>query len=102
MNMHRARRSSRVWLLSFVLLLASLWAGSALAQALGYDLSWRTVDSGSGSSSGSAYTLSGTIGQPDAGVLAGGSYNLAGGFWHAGSPLVPASPISVFLPLLQR
>lgn len=58
-----------------------------LAQSGGdYDLSWRTIDGGGGTSSGGTYTLMGTIGQPDAGVMAGGDYELLGGFWP-GEPL---------------
>jgi len=51
-----------------------------------YELSWRTIDGGGGTSSGGTYTLMGTIGQPDAGVMAGGDYELLGGFWP-GEPL---------------
>ena len=62
----------------------------SFAFALGdYDLSWWTVDGGSGESSGGSYTLAGTIGQPDAGALSGGSYTLVGGFWGGAAALLP-------------
>lgn len=47
----------------------------------GYDLTWNTIDGGSGTTDGGVYSLSGTIGQPDAGTMNGGSYTLNGGFW---------------------
>jgi cell division septation protein DedD len=61
-----------------------------------YDLSWNTVDSGGGTSSGGSYELSGTIGQPDAGMLSGGSYTLLGGFW--GGISAPPSPTPTATP----
>ena len=85
-----------------ILMLALLVTGVAWAAVeTGYDLSWWTVDSGGGTSSGNGYTLNGTLGQPDAGTLArGGGYTLVGGFWHGG---VVASPQSqVYLPLLVK
>jgi len=49
-----------------------------------YELSWRTIDSGGGTSSSGPYVLTGTIGQPDAAYSAGGQYELLGGFWPGG------------------
>jgi hypothetical protein len=49
-----------------------------------YELSWYTIDSGGGQSSGGSYTLTGTIGQPDAAWSSGGNYELLGGFWPGG------------------
>ena len=49
-----------------------------------YELSWSTIDGGSGTSSGGQYVLAGAIGQPDAAYSAGGSYDLLGGFWPGG------------------
>ena len=49
-----------------------------------YELSWRTIDSGGGTSGGGPYVLTGTIGQPDAAYSAGGPYELLGGFWPGG------------------
>ena len=85
-----------------ILMLALLVTGVAWAAVeTGYDLSWWTVDSGGGTSSGNGYTLNGTLGQPDAGMLArGGGYTLAGGFWHGGVVSVPQS--QVYLPLLVK
>ena len=37
-----------------------------------YEISWYTIDSGGGTSSGGSYVLSGTIGQADAAYSAGG------------------------------
>jgi hypothetical protein len=58
-----------------------------------YDLSWRTIDNGGGTSTSASYTLSGTIGQHDAGVMTGGDYVLAGGFWAGGTVSEPECPI---------
>jgi hypothetical protein len=86
-------------LLSVILLLLAL-ATVAVARIAGYDLTWWTVDSGGGASSGGGYQLSGTIGQPDASTLSGGHYLLEGGFWHGISSAV--SPLRVYLPLTTR
>ncbi len=51
-----------------------------------YEISWHTIDSGGGVSSGGPYTVMVTIGQPEAGVASGGDYELLGGFWP-GEPL---------------
>jgi hypothetical protein len=70
-----------------ILAVASLTAFGVAAQE--FDLSWRTIDGGGGTSSGLDLTLTGTIGQADADtVLTGGSFQLEGGFW----PGVSASP----------
>jgi len=67
------------------LMLALLFAGSALAQDFSVD--WHTVDGGGEILSETADTtwqLSGTIGQPDATELidlAGSDWTLTGGFW---------------------
>lgn len=91
---------SRQLVFTVVLVLALFVSGAALA-AGSYTLSWWTVDSGGGSSSGNGYTLSGTLGQPDAGTLAsGGGYTLAGGFWHGGAPVL--AEMMVYLPLVVR
>ncbi len=65
-------------------------AGAFFPLSGGFDLSWRTIDGGGGTSTGGGFELSGTIGQPDAGVMSGGSFVLAGGFWSA--PLAPPCP----------
>ena len=49
-----------------------------------YEISWYTIDSGGGTSSGGQYVLAGTIGQPDAAYSTGGQYELLGGFWPGG------------------
>lgn len=73
----------------------TLLAAFTAAQTAGpptFDLSWRTVDGGGGTSIGGAFAVSGTIGQPDAGpALTGGSYALSGGFWFGGGP-APTCP----------
>jgi hypothetical protein len=63
-----------------------LMFSNSLALAGHYNLSWNTIDSGGGVSSGGQYILRGTIGQPDAAYSAGGDYELLGGFWP-GEPL---------------
>ncbi len=67
-----------VWIMLFTILVASTASGQ-------YDLSWRTIDGGGGTSSGGTYVVMGTTGQPDAGVMSGGDYELLGGFWPGGS-----------------
>jgi hypothetical protein len=85
---------------TLVLVFVLLVSGAALA-AGSYDLSWWTVDSGGGTSSGNGYTLNGTLGQPDAGTLAsGGGYTLAGGFWHGG--VATSTETIVYLPLVTK
>jgi hypothetical protein len=86
-----------ILLFSLLTLLLLLAAGMAYARIAGYSLSWWTVDSGGGSSSGGNYSLSGTIGQPDAGALAGGNYRLEGGFWGGA-----ISALRVYLPLTTK
>jgi len=49
-----------------------------------YSISWYTIDSGGGTSSGGQYSLTGTIGQPDAGYHYEGPCELLGGFWIGG------------------
>ena len=61
----------------------SLFLLSAIPCLADYSLSWSTVDSGGGRSSGDNYTLDGTIGQPDAATSSGGVYTLQGGYWSA-------------------
>jgi hypothetical protein len=65
-----------------VIMLLFVTISLASAQVGGYDLTWSTIDSGGGTSTGGSYSLIGTIGQPDVGAaLAGGGYTLVGGFW---------------------
>ena len=45
------------------------------------DMSWWTVDSGGGVSSGGSFSLEGTIGQPESGVSSHCGYVLSGGHW---------------------
>ena len=65
---------------------AALASTAALAQlaAPAYDLSWNTIDTGGGSSTGGTLEVIGTIGQPDASstVLTGGNFEVRGGFWN--------------------
>jgi len=62
----------------------------------GYDLTWNSIDSGGGTSSGGNYLLSGTIGQSDAGLATGGFYSLRSGFWAG------AGGSMLFLPAVNR
>ena len=67
---------------------ATLLAAAPVSAQMGpnLDLTWNTLDSGGGVSTGGVFSLTGTIGQPDAGTLAGGGFTLAGGFWAGGGP----------------
>jgi hypothetical protein len=61
--------------------------------AIGFDLSWHTIDSGGGTSSGpGGISLSGTVGQPDAGSMSNAQFELAGGFWAGGAAGDPSCP----------
>ena len=87
-------------LLLLLLLVLMIGSGSVIASSGGlFDLSWDTIDSGGGTSSGSSYALSGTVGQADASEpLSGGSYALTGGFWAG----VGGGEWSVYLPMIVR
>ncbi len=88
-----------IWLmLALLILLATLGLANANAQTGSYALTWSTIDSGGGTSSGGDYSLSGAIGQPDAGSLNGGNFTLAGGFWVGGF----LSPYRIYLPVILR
>jgi hypothetical protein len=79
-------------------LLGAIGMIGALAPAASAQLSisWFTIDSGGGTSSGGGFTLSGTIGQPDASTtLTGGTFTLTGGFWPGiGQPLCGPSDVA--------
>jgi hypothetical protein len=73
--------------LSYVAAIAVVLGACAAALA-NFDIPWRTIDGGGGTSAGGAFALSGTIGQPDPGpVMSGGAFTLTGGFWA-----IPAGP----------
>lgn len=55
-----------------------------------FEVSWWSVDGGSGRSTGGSFTLTATVGQPEAGRLAGGSFILVGGF------VTPSAPGLIF------
>jgi hypothetical protein len=79
---------------------ALLIVSIAVAQTgAGYDLTWNTIDSGGGSSSGGSYTLDGTLGQPEAGALSGSGYTLNGGFWYGPSA---TAHFEIYLPVVLR
>lgn len=92
------RKSIRLAILivGFLLLLIAV---PVLAQT-GYDLGWYSVDGGGAFSQSGVYSLTGSAGQPDAGLLTGGDFTLAGGFFGGGA--VPASEMSMFLPMIVR
>lgn len=69
----------RALIIAAVLLVLGISVVTAITGS--YDLSWFTVDGGSGASSGGAYTLLGTIGQADSGPSGNGTFSLSGGFW---------------------
>ena len=56
------------------------------------DLTWNTLDSGGGTSTGGGFILTGTIGQADAGTATGGGFDLLGGFWGGPSGPPPCYP----------
>jgi hypothetical protein len=80
------------------------WTAVAMAERLSaeYNLSWFTVDSGGGQSSGENYTLNGSLGQPDTGISSAGAYMLSGGFWAAAAIAEQAAQVGVYLPLITR
>jgi hypothetical protein len=87
-----------------IFLLAGLIGPEALSDLAhaqsggGYDLTWSTVASGGGQSTGGGYTLNGSIGQPNAGAaLTGGGYTVVGGCWSS-----VTDQYRVFLPLVLR
>jgi hypothetical protein len=69
---------------NILLLMSVMFALTTLAVSNvkgNYDLSWRTIDGGGGTSSGESFILTGTIAQYDAAYSKGGQYELFGGFW---------------------
>jgi len=60
----------------------ALLLASSMTFAQGYELSWYTIDSGGGYSTGGGFELEGTVGQPDTGSQTAGGYELRGGFWN--------------------
>jgi len=85
-----------------LMLVTLLWVSLASAQG-GYHLSWWTIDSGGGQSSGGGYTLLGTGGQTDAGAaLTGGDYILVGGFWGAGGLAASPEASPIYLPTVLK
>ena len=86
-----------------LILICCLLLGSLLVKAQSggsYELTWRTINSGSGLSSGSAYSMYSTLGQPNVGETSGGDYNLQAGFW----PATPAGEglFFIYLPMVLR
>ena len=65
-----------------VLIMIAISAAAQLVAPGPIDLTWSTIDSGGGTSSGGTFTMSATIGQPEAGAtMSGGAFTMAGGFW---------------------
>lgn len=89
-------------LLIIITLLFLLATPAALAQGNGYDLSWWTVDSGGGSSSGGSYSLNSSIGQAEPGTFSGGGYLLSGGFWFGQGAAAETGQVKVYLPLVLK
>ena len=61
-----------------------------------FDLTWNSIDSGGGISTGGGYTLCGTIGELGAGTAGDGAFTLDSGFCAANTGG------STYLPLLRR
>ena len=79
--------------------IASTLLSVTTASAQDFDLSWNTVDSGGGHSTGGPYTLGGTIGQPDASnPMSGASLSLSGGFWYPAEAAPSTCPADLFPP----
>ena len=75
----RTRRRLVAGLVAVALL--ALLAGVVGAQSSGmYDLSWYSLDSGSGLLVGGSYGLAGTLGESLAGQAVGDNYGMAGGY----------------------
>ncbi len=82
------KRHTRLFAYAFAIVLTA--GAAALApQGPSFDLSWQTVDSGGGTSTGGGFELDGAIGHPDAGVMSGGTFTLSGGFWVFGAVAEP-------------
>ncbi|MFM9994237.1 MAG: hypothetical protein ACKVU4_00385 [Phycisphaerales bacterium] len=81
--------------ITIVVALLSCLSGASRARAQmgpNLDLSWSSIDSGGGVSTGGGFTLTGTIGQPDAGTASGGGFEVSGGFWAGGGGPPPCYP----------
>ncbi len=81
---------------ALIILLAARYSLVAAQTDGGFDLTWNTVDGGSGVSTGGVFEVSGTIGQAEAGTLNGGGFMLNGGFW------VSSTSYQLHLPLILR
>jgi hypothetical protein len=93
------RRPRLVTGLAAVVLFALL-AGIAGAQSSGsYDLSWYSLDSGSGVLSGTEYRMVGTLGESLAGRATGDRYALVGGY-DSGVP--ERAHYQFYLPIVLR
>ncbi len=70
--MSQARVMQQVIIALLAIVLLTLSVPTVGAQSGGASsLTWKTVDSGGGASTGGAYALTGTMGQPDAGGVNG-------------------------------
>lgn len=85
-------------LTGLVLLILMTFTSSALAGPVGYDLSWKTLNSSKSAlaDAGNAYSLSGTVGQAATTVSTGGGYSLSGGFWAT------SKIIRLYVPILTK
>lgn len=61
-------------------------------------LTWWSVNSGGGESTGGTYQLFSTLGQPEAGVVSGGNFTIRGGFIGKAQP----TSKSFYLPLITQ
>jgi hypothetical protein len=92
------KRPAAYLAIALVLLIA---ASLLFAQSGEFQLPWRRIAGGGGSSSdGEQFVLSGTIGQAEAGVLMeGSSFQLSGGYW--GGAACGRPPNQLYLPLVS-
>ena len=76
-----------IWKLAAITLILGV---ATLAPGQDYEIDWRTIDGGGGTSAGGTFELEGTLGQHDsndpATALTGADFTLVGGFWAVAVP----------------
>ena len=92
------RQTLRFLSLAVLALSTSVTVASAAANA---DISWSTVSSGGGHSTGSTYSLKGSIGQVVVDASTGGNYSVDSGYWSSTANSEDRDT-DVYLPLIQR
>jgi hypothetical protein len=94
-----ARRRRLVMGLAAVAVLAVLAGVVAAQESDQFDLSWYTLDGGSGVQAGTQYGLAGTVGEPLPGRASGRYFGMTGGY----DPAAPEAVLHhVYLPVVFR